>query len=138
MADITALVHRFHLDAWNRWDDSVVDEILAPDFVFRGSLGDEVHGPDGWRSYRDKIRSAVPDFTNTIVDLVAAGDRAAARLNYTGHHQGTLLGVAGTGRPIGYSGAAFFTSATGRLAAAWVLGDLDSLRHQLSQPTAGT
>ncbi|MBC6466716.1 ester cyclase [Actinomadura alba] len=58
-------MHRFYLDAWNRWDDSVVEEILAPDFVFRGSLGDEVRGPDGWRSYRDKIRSAVPDLKSS-------------------------------------------------------------------------
>ncbi|WP_329247567.1 ester cyclase [Actinoallomurus sp. NBC_01490] len=131
MSDIAALVHRFYLDAWNRWDDSVVEEILAPDFVFRGSLGDEVRGPDGWRSYRDKIRSGVPDFTNEIVDLVIDGDRAAARLFYTGHHHGTLLGVAGAGGPIAYSGAAFFTAAAGRLSEAWVLGDLDSLRRQL-------
>lgn len=133
MSDIAALVRRFYLEAWNRWDDSVVEEILAPDFVFRGSLGDEVRGPDGWRSYRDKIRLAVPDFTNKIVDLVTAGDRAGARLFYSGHHQGTLLGIVGTGKLISYSGAAFFAAATGRLTDVWVLGDLDSLRHQLGQ-----
>jgi predicted ester cyclase len=133
MSNIAALVHRFYLDAWNRWDDSVVEEILAPGFVFRGSLGDEVHGPDGWRSYRDKVRSAVPDFTNEIVDLITDGNRAAARLFFAGHHHGTLLGVGGTGRPIGYNGAAFFTSAVGRLTQAWVLGDLVSLRGQLGR-----
>lgn len=125
------LVRRFYDEAWNRWDDAVVDELLAPDFSFRGSLGDEVRGPDGWRGYRDMVRAAVPDFHNEIVDLVAAPDRAAARLRYTGHHQGVLLGRRGAGAAVDYAGAAFFRCAGGRLTSAWVLGDLDGLRRQI-------
>ena len=131
---IVTLVHRFYADAWNRWDDAVVDELLAERFVFRGSLGDEVHGRDGWRAYRDMIRQAVPDFHNEVVDLVAGQDRAAARLRYTGHHRGVLLGVPGTGGFVSYAGAAFFTAAGGRLTEVWVLGDLDGLRRQLGRP----
>lgn len=132
MDDAARLVRRFYEQAWNAWDDTVVDEILAADFTFRGSLGDEVRGRDGWRAYRDKIRQAVPDFHNEIVDLVTAPGRAAARLRYTGHHTGVLLGVPGTGQPIEYAGAAFFTCADGQLGTAWVLGDLDALRRQIS------
>lgn len=131
MGDESRLVHQFYVDAWNRWDDTVVDELLAPEFTFRGSLGDEVYGPDGWRDYRDAIRLAVPDFHNEVVDLVVAPGRAAARLRYTGHVHGALLGVPGRGQPIAYAGAAFFTVAGERLAGAWVLGDLDDLRRQL-------
>lgn len=131
--DIRTLVHRFYDEAWNAWDDGVVEEILADGFVFRGSLGDEVRGRDGWRAYRDKIRTGSPDFHNEVVDLVAAGCRAAARLRYTGHHSGDLLGYPATGRPIAYDGAAFFTAADGRLTEAWVLGDLATLRRQLSR-----
>jgi predicted ester cyclase len=117
------LVHRFYAHA--------LDEILAEDFSFRGSLGDEVRGRDGWRAYRDRVRAAVPDFHNEIVDLVVDGDRAAARLRYSGHHRGELLGVRGTGRRVEYAGAAFFTAGAGLLTGAWVLGDLDALRRQL-------
>jgi steroid delta-isomerase-like uncharacterized protein len=129
---IETLVHRFYARAWNLWDDAVVPQILAEDFTFRGSLGDEVHGRDGWRAYRAKVRAAVPDFHNEVVDLVCEGDRAAARLRYTGHHRGVLLGVHGTGAVVDYAGAAFFTARDGRLTGAWVLGDLDSLRAQLT------
>jgi steroid delta-isomerase-like uncharacterized protein len=125
------LVDRFYTEAWNRWDDSAVTGLLAEDFLFRGSLGDEVRGRDGWRGYRDKIRAAVPDFHNEVVDLVVSGDRAAARLVYSGHHHGELLGVRGTGGWISYSGAAFFTARDGFLVQAWVLGDLATLRRQL-------
>ncbi|GAB2987217.1 ester cyclase [Amycolatopsis acidiphila] len=109
----------------------MLPQLLDPGFTFRGSLGDEVRGHDGWRAYRDRIRAAVPDFLNEITDLVVEGDRAAARLRYSGHHHGELLGVRGDGRRVEYAGAAFFTARAGLLTAAWVLGDLDALRRQL-------
>jgi steroid delta-isomerase-like uncharacterized protein len=125
------LVRRFYDDAWNRWDDSVVDGLLAERFEFRGSLGDAVQGRDGWRGYRDKVRSAVPDFHNEIIDLIATDDRAAVRLYCSGHHHGVLLGIPGVGRRIGYAAAAFFKITDGQLADAWVLGDLDDLKGQV-------
>jgi SnoaL-like polyketide cyclase len=57
------LVERFYNDAWNRWDDDIVEHLLAEKFEFRGTLGDELHGRDEWRAYRDRIRRAVPDST---------------------------------------------------------------------------
>ncbi|HEX6420461.1 MAG TPA: ester cyclase [Acidimicrobiales bacterium] len=125
------LVRRFYDEAWNRWDDDAARQVLADGFRFRGSLGDETRGLDAWRGYRDRVRAAVPDFHNEIVDLVTSGGRAAARLRYTGHHHGVLLGHEGRGQPIAYAGAAFFTCADGRLTSAWVLGDLEALRRQV-------
>jgi steroid delta-isomerase-like uncharacterized protein len=128
---IEPLIGRFYNDLWNAWDDASVEQVLAPEFRFRGSMGTETSGVDGWRRYRDAIREASPDFHNEIMDLVAAGERAAARLRYTGTHVGTLAGVPATGRRFEYVGAAFFTSVEGKLTSAWVLGDLDGLRRQL-------
>jgi predicted ester cyclase len=124
-------VRRFYADAWNRWDDAAVDELLAEDFVFRGSLGDEARGRDGFRAYRDKLRSAFPDFYNEVTDMVADGDRAAVRLRCTGRQEGELFGVAPTGLDIAYDAAAFFHSHGAQLREAWVLGDLENLRNQL-------
>ena len=128
---IRDLVQRFYTHAWNLWQDSAIADLLDERFVFRGSLGDEVSGRDGFRAYRDKIRAAFPDFHNEILNLVTEGDRAAARLRYTGHHRGEILGIPATGTLVTYHGAAFFTARDGRLAEAWVLGDMDSLRRQL-------
>jgi predicted ester cyclase len=129
---IEDLVRRFYDDLWNRWDDQAVNDVIAPDLQFRGSLGVEVHGRGEWRAYRDLIRNGSADFHNDVIDLVAQDDRAAARLQYTGHHTGPLLGIAPTGRAFSYAGAAFFTAGGGALTSAWVLGDLDSLRRQLT------
>ncbi|HEX3297228.1 MAG TPA: ester cyclase [Nocardioides sp.] len=125
------LVRRFYHDLWNRWDDEGVEELLHEDFTFRGSLGTETRGRDEWRSYRDAVRAGSSDFHNEILDLVADGDRAAARLRYTGSHTGPLAGLPATGRRFSYAGAAFFTGDARQLTSAWVLGDLTALREQL-------
>ena len=125
------LVSRFYHDLWNRWDDEGVEELLHEDFTFRGSLGTETRGRDEWRSYRDAVRAGSSDFHNEILDLVADGDRAAARLRYTGSHTGPLAGLPATGRRFSYAGAAFFTGDARQLTSAWVLGDLTALREQL-------
>jgi steroid delta-isomerase-like uncharacterized protein len=132
VASAHELVRSFYDDLWNCWDDALVDRVLSPDFEFRGSLGTSTVGHDGWRTYRDSIRAGSADFHNQVVTVVAEDTCAAVRLLYSGTHTGPLLGVPATGRRFEYSGAAFFTVADdGRLASAWVLGDLEGLRAQL-------
>lgn len=131
-SSMIALVSRFYEQLWNAWDDTLVEATLAPGFAFRGSLGDETFGRDGWRDYRDKIRAGCSDFHNEVLELIVEGQRAAARLQYSGTHDGPLLGVAPTRRRFVYSGAAFFTAVDGRLRTAWVLGDIAALRSQLT------
>lgn len=130
--DITALVTTFYEALWNRWDDARVERVLAEDFTFRGSLGNRTQGRAEWRRYRDLVRTGSSDFHNEVRVLLVDGDQAAARLLYTGTHDGPLAGVAATGRTFHYAGAAFFTAHGGRLTAAWVLGDLTTLRDQLT------
>jgi steroid delta-isomerase-like uncharacterized protein len=127
------LVVRFYDQLWNSWDDQAVESVLAEQFRFRGSLGQHTVGRDGWRQYRDGIRAAAPDFHNEVVELVADGDRAAARLLYSGTHTGDLLGHPPTGRRFRYAGAAFFRAEDGHLVEAWVLGDLADLTRQLGE-----
>ena len=134
---IDELVRRFYARLWNAWDDDAVDDVLAADFAFRGSLGEQTAGLEGWRAYRDLVRRGAPVFTHQVVELLVEADsgaeqHAAPRLCYTGTHRGLLLGIPATGRPFRYDGAAFFRARSGRLVAAWVLGDLVALRDQLT------
>jgi predicted ester cyclase len=129
--DTRGLVHAFYDDLWNSWDDDAVEAVLSPTFTFRGSLGNQTRGRDEWRAYRDLIRAGSSDFHNEVQALVVEGSGAAARLLYTGTHDGHLAGVEPTGRRFSDARAAFFTAEAGRLTSAWVLGDLANLREQL-------
>ena len=127
------LVERFYHEVWNRADEDVAREILVEDFRFRGSLGPEKVGRDGFIDYMRSIHVALADYTCIIEDLVATENRAAARMIFKGVHQAEFFGVAATGREIAWAGAAFFEIAEGRIAALWVLGDIDSVKAQLGE-----
>src|SRR5262245_30920478 len=137
LAQNKALVRRYYEEMWNRWDFALVDQLIAEEIVFRGSLGARVQGREGFKQYMRAVRQAFPDFHNQVEELIAEGDRVAARLTYTGTHQGELLGVGATGRSVSYAGAALFRVAGERIVEGWVLGDLHGLLQQLGSEGPG-
>jgi steroid delta-isomerase-like uncharacterized protein len=129
------LIGRFYLEMWNRFDKTVIPQILTENLRFRGSLGQTKNGYAEFGDYIDFIQRAFPDFSNEVEDIISEGDKAFAKLTYRGTHQGELFGLAPTGRAIQYAGAAVFTFRDHRIAEVWVLGDVYSLLTQLREST---
>jgi steroid delta-isomerase-like uncharacterized protein len=125
------VIRRFFDEMWNPWNFAKADELLAPEIVFQGTLGNELRGRDAFRTYMRKVRSAFPDFHNSIVEITAEDDRVVARSFYRGTHRGEIFGLAPTGKAISYAGAAFFRIRDGQVIEGWVLGDLLGLLRQL-------
>jgi steroid delta-isomerase-like uncharacterized protein len=135
------IIRRFYEELWNRFDKGKMVELLTEDFRFRGSLGQETRGRDGFAGYLDMVARGFPDFTNQVEEIISEGDRAFARLRYRGTHRGEILGVAATGRQVEYAGAAVFAFRKDHIAGLWVLGDLHGLLAQLKgsgSPSTGT
>ncbi len=130
------LIHRYYEALWNRWDFALADELIAESIIFRGSLGVSVQGLEGFRHYMRTVRAAFPDFHNRIEELIAEYGRVAARLTYTGTHQGEVLGIAPTGGRVSYVGVALFRVIDNRIAEGWVLGDVHGLMQQLTAARA--
>lgn len=126
------LVEAFYFEVWNRADETRARESLADSFRFRGSLGAERTGPEGFIAYMRDVHRALADYRCIIEDLVTDGNRAAARMRFTGRHRDAFLGFPPTGRQVTWAGAAFFNCEDGRIADLWVLGDLVELRRQLT------
>jgi steroid delta-isomerase-like uncharacterized protein len=132
MTSVESLVGDFYEAVWNGCDEARAREILSHDVSFRGSLGEERTGAEGFIAYMRQVHAALADYRCTVEDLIASQSRATARVRFEGIHRGELLGFAATGRRITWTGAAFFTAREDRLADIWVLGDLESLRRQLA------
>ncbi|SRR5579875_3763173 len=126
-----SIICRYYEDLWNKWNVALADELLSSDVSFRGSLGVEVHGLDGFKGYVNMVRAAFPDFHNTIGELIAEDNKVVATLTYSGTHRGELFGIASTGRRVSYSGVAIFRLADNKILNGWVLGDTHSLIKQL-------
>ena len=129
------LIETFYHVMWNQWDMVTARQILTEDLDFRGSIGLSRTGHDGFIEYMNVIRGAFPDFHNEIESIVAEGEYAAARLTYTGTHEGELLGIKATHAKVSYAGAAFFTFREDRISKVWVLGDALSLMRQIGAVT---
>lgn len=127
------LIETWYHRMWNRWDKSVLQEIICPDIAFRGSLGQVKRGYDGLSEYMDFVRAAFPDFTNHIEEIISEDDKAFVRLTYTGTYEGQIFGVAPTHKQVRYAGAAVFHFVGGRIREVWVLGDVYGLLRQLQQ-----
>jgi len=112
-------------------DEGAAREILSADFRFRGSLGQEKRGLEGFIDYMRSVHQALGDYRCIIDDLIVSSDRAAAQMTFTGVHKDMFFGVPATGRQITWAGAAFFTMEADRISELWVLGDLDALKSQL-------
>ncbi len=134
----TDLIERFYNEVWNTGDEAVAREILHDDFVFRGSLGPEHRGPDGFIEYLRAVRRSLPDFICNIQDLIAEGNRAVAKMEFVGTHGGEFYGVAATGKRIVWAGAAFFTTDGRQITDLWVLGDIDAVKRQIGVHSGGS
>lgn len=131
-----AVVERYYDELWNRRQYALVDQMIAPEITFRGSLGIEVHGRDGFRSYVQHVGDIFPDFHNRIDELLTEGDRVVVRLTCSGTHSAELFGVPATGRIVQYQGVAMFSLAAGVITSGWVLGDTIALSRQLGACTS--
>ena len=131
--DYKALVRRYYAEVWNAWSSHALEELISPDITFRGSIGAAVNGIAEFQQYVNRIRAAFPDFHNHIEELIAEGEKVAARLTYTGTHRGELLGFPATGNKITYSGIAIFEFAGSKIVRGYVLGDTETLKRQLAQ-----
>jgi len=136
MPDSQNLVERFYNDIWNRQDFAVAEEILAPDFRFRGSLGSQTIGIPAFLVYVESVHAVLADYHCTIEEIVADEIHVAARMRFAGIHRAPLFGVDATGRRVRWAGAAFFRSAQARIVSLWVLGDVEGLKRQLGAERA--
>jgi len=85
-------VRRVFEEAFSGGDLDVVDACLAPDAVDRHPFGpDEPDFRTHLKGMIRMLRAALPDLQAAVQDLIAEGDRVAARVYLTGTHTGAPL-----------------------------------------------
>jgi steroid delta-isomerase-like uncharacterized protein len=126
-----ALVRRFTNEVMNRGNLRVVDEIVAPNAVNHSSPPGFPAGTAGVKQMATMYRSAFPDVRITIEDLVAEGDRVAARWSATGTHRGELMGIPATGKRVTVTGIEINRIVDGKIVEHWESFDQLGMMQQL-------
>lgn len=128
---VRSLVESFYDRLWNRVDLAIASEILHPEVSFRGSVGLAALGRAEVCDYVAMVTTALSNYRCDVESLIAEGERATAKVRFSGIHTGEFLGHSPTGRRVEWMGAAFFVAEDDMLRDIWVLGDLANLRAQL-------
>lgn len=131
-SDLAALTRHWFEQVWNRGNEAVIDELLAPNGIIHG-LGDDkdLRGPADFRVFYRQFRSGLTDIHIMVDDVLVEGDRTAGRFTVTAVHSGDGLGVPATGRRINVTGMCFTHWHNGQLIEGWNEFDQAGLLKQI-------
>lgn len=94
-----AVVQRLFDEVWEQGDITAIDEIFAPEYIDHGAPpGIPNRGPKNHKRLLAMLRSAFPDISNTLEEVIVEENKAAFRNTLRGTHQGPFMGIAPTGR----------------------------------------
>jgi steroid delta-isomerase-like uncharacterized protein len=105
-------------------------ELLAPNFALHVPLP-AAPGIQGISDVVTACRAAFEHLNVTVEDMVADGDRVAARFTARGVHKGEFMGLSPTGKPITMTGIEIFRIENGKIAELWGEANLLGLMMQL-------
>lgn len=127
------LLERWFDEVWRQGREECIDELFAEDGVAYGLAehGWNAMGPAAYKEFSRAFRSAFSDLHIAIEDVVATGDKVAARLRVTGMHTGELLGIAPTGKRVDFAGMTIVHIAGGKIQQGWNVWDQLGLLTQL-------
>jgi predicted ester cyclase len=116
----------------------VVDECIAPDGIDRHEFDPGDDFPAHLKRTITMLRSAFPDLTMTVADIVGEGDRVAARVVLAGTHTGaSFFGIPAAGRPVEVEQFHFMQcDAAGLGRVHWANVGLEDLVGQLTREAA--
>ena len=103
------------------WTENTVERF--PDRTCRGS--DEI------AAYFEDTFVALPDFHIAIVGLAAQDEDVFVQWRITGTHEGTLLGIEPTGKPIALDGIDHFVVRDGKVVSNFVVSDQMDYARQI-------
>lgn len=129
-----AAVHAF-VAAINAQDWRRLGELVAPDFVRHSYAAGtpEVRRSADLQRFLQSELATFPDACETILDLIAEGDRVAARQRFEGTQHGAMGPYPASGRQLVAEYIAIYRVRAGRVVEAWAewdtLSGLAQLRH---------
>jgi hypothetical protein len=97
--DHTNSIQRLY-DLINDGDIDGFGRQLADDFIEREEIPGIPPTKDGVIQYFWMLLEAFPDMQMVVKDIIASGDKAVARVQVSGTHEGEFMGIPPTGRQV--------------------------------------
>jgi steroid delta-isomerase-like uncharacterized protein len=131
-----AIYQRYIQQVFNEGRVDLLDELLAPSYVYHEAPPGTLPGADGIKQVVSMFRTAFPDLEITIDDQIAEGDKVCSRATTCGTHQGAIFGISATGKVVTMTGMTIVRIVDGQITDSWVKNDVMGLMNQLSAGSA--
>ncbi len=115
-----------HYDAVTNGHDPDAIRVQIGDDFFDHAAGRHLTA-DEVIAHSRLLHDTFSEFGCTIDDIVAEGDRVAARVTWHGVHAGPWRGIAATGKRVTFKGMTFWRIRDGRIAERWAEVDFAPL-----------
>ena len=111
------VVQRFTTECINTANETVAAELITPDAVLHVPPGMPAppRGPAGYLQIVHMMRGGFSDIQWTLEEMVAEGDKVAARFSLRGTHDGPFFGVPPTGKAIVSTSTSFYRIVNGKI-----------------------
>jgi len=112
-------VARQWYEAFNSKDASIIDRIVAPQWVDIPSPPGTPPGPQGLKDLFTQLTTAFPDLHLTIEDVLQDGDKVVVRSTITGTHRAALFGMPAKGRRLSIQAVDIHEIKNGKIVRTW-------------------
>jgi steroid delta-isomerase-like uncharacterized protein len=129
-----ALLQRGYEQIFNQGNLDQIEEFASTDLVDHEAPPpgmEDFEGIEVLRQFVKVFRDAFPDLQFTAEDMIAEGDKVAARYTMRGTHQGEFMGVAPTGNRIEVTGIDIVRFEGGKIVEHWGNSDELGMMQQL-------
>ena len=118
-------------EIWSKGNVDLIETVYAENFIGHFPAG-TVRGHAGIRSRVEAHRTAFPDWTEIVEDIIADGDRVVSRFTSSGTNLGDFLGNPATGNHVEISEVSVQHLVDGKIVELWVYPDMRSMQRQLN------
>jgi predicted ester cyclase len=135
--DNKIVFHRWFEETWNKGNLAVADELTAANFVLHAPGPGMPPGVDGFKQVITVWRTAFPDGTMTLDELLSERDKVVARWTASGTQNGQYFVIPPTGKQVTWTGITIYRLAGGKIQEGWGELDMLGLYQQLGIPPLG-
>jgi steroid delta-isomerase-like uncharacterized protein len=126
-----AVVHRY-LEVYNQANTDAVDELFIGDMLCHVSgMSEPLTGLEANKEMLAGFLAGFSEIQFTAEDMLAEGDRVAARLSWRLKHTGPYAGISPTGHVVQGNSIEIYRFENGRIAEVWTALDNMSFMQQL-------
>lgn len=109
--------------AMSTGDSTLLDRALSPDWIDRTLPPGRQPGREGIRQALGVLRTAMPDLLCIVQEMFFDGDKAIARIVFSGTHTGNFLSAPPTNRSIQFLAFDIHRIDKGQIVESWHLED---------------